>query len=140
MNLPTAPPAFDATTGPRRRDRADLGADIGIGCGLVLLELITLAVIFGLWFLSGFNLDAAKTVTADSLWNYLAATGVVGLLAIAASAVAARARAFVTVVTQAIMAALICIIVFGGYAAQSHQDQKCHDIPSAAGCKMGDPE
>ncbi|MFC0497887.1 DUF6234 family protein [Streptomyces mutabilis] len=85
MNLPAAPPAFDATTGPGPRRRADRGADIGAGCGLVLLELITLVVIFGLWFLSGFNLDPAKSVTTDPLWNYLAAAGGVGLLAVAAA-------------------------------------------------------
>ncbi|MGM9334774.1 DUF6234 family protein [Streptomyces murinus] len=97
MDLPVAPPAFDATTGPRQRSRADLGADIGAGCGLVFLELIALAVIFWLWFLSGFNLDPARTVMT-----------------------------------------LICVIVFGGAAAQSQQDQLCRDIPSATGCKGGD--
>ncbi|MEU5594695.1 DUF6234 family protein [Streptomyces sp. NPDC020298] len=119
MNLPVAPPAFDATTGPHRRHHADRGADIGAGCGLVLLELIALVVIFGLWFLSGFNLDPAKTVHTDSLWGYLAA---------------ARAGAVVTVVSQGIMAALIGVILFGGAAAQSHQDTLCRDIPTASGC------
>lgn len=134
MDLPVAPPAFDATTGPRRHARADRGADFGAGCGLVLLELIALVVIFGLWFLSGFNLDPAKTVRMDSLWGYLAAAGGVGLLAVVAAGIAARAGATATVVSQAVMAALICVIVFGGAAAQSHQDTVCHDMPSAAGC------
>lgn len=61
MNLPIAPPAFDATTGPRRRHRADLGADIGAGCALVVLELLALAVVFGLWFLSGLDLDTGRS-------------------------------------------------------------------------------
>ncbi|ANP51732.1 hypothetical protein J2Z21_009443 [Streptomyces griseochromogenes] len=134
MDLPVAPPAFDATTGPRPRHRADLGADIGAGCGLVFLELITLMSVFGLWFLSGFNLDPAKTVHADSLWGYLVAAGGVGVFAIAASAIAARAGAVVTVVSQGIMATLILLIVFGGATAQSHQDRSCRDMPSAAGC------
>ncbi|MGW2781606.1 DUF6234 family protein [Streptomyces populi] len=134
MNLPIAPPAFDATTGPKQRRRADRGADIGAGCGLVFLELIALAVIFGLWFLSGFNLDPAKTVTSDSLWKYLAAVGGVGLLAIAAAVIAAWAGAVVTVVAQAVMAVLICVLVLSGAAVQSHQDRLCHDMPSAAGC------
>ena len=138
MDLPVAPPAFDATTGPRQRGRADLGADIGAGCGLVFLELIALVVIFWLWFLSGFNLDPGRTVTADSLWGYLAAAGGVGVLAVAAAAIAARAGAAVTVVSQAFMAALICVIVFGGAAAQSHQDRLCRDSPSVTGCKGGD--
>ncbi|MFJ5531294.1 DUF6234 family protein [Streptomyces sp. NPDC093261] len=135
MDLPVAPPAFDATTGPGQSRVADRGADIGAGCGLVLLELIALVVIFGLWYLSGFNLDPGKTVTTDSLWNYLAAAGGVGILAITAAAIAARAGAVVTVVTQAIMAILTCAIIFGGATVQSHQDQLCRDIPSAAGCK-----
>ncbi|MFI9809083.1 DUF6234 family protein [Streptomyces sp. NPDC052301] len=134
MNLPIAPPAFDATTGPQPRHRADRGADIGAGCGLVALELLALVAIFGLWFLSGFELDPTRTVHTDSLWNYLAAAGGVGLLALVAAAIAARAGAVVTVVAQATTAALICVIVGGGATAQSHQDRLCHDMPSAAGC------
>ncbi|MEV0469766.1 hypothetical protein AB0I50_07065, partial [Streptomyces prunicolor] len=44
MDLPVAPPAFDATTGSRQRRRVDRGADIAAGGGLVLLELIALAM------------------------------------------------------------------------------------------------
>ncbi|WKE70827.1 MULTISPECIES: DUF6234 family protein [unclassified Streptomyces] len=138
MDLPVAPPAFDATTGPKQRGRADLGADIGAGCGLVFLELIALAVIFGLWFLSGVNLDPGRIVRTDSLWNYLAAAGGVGVLAVVAAGIGACAGAAVTVVTQAVMAALVCVIVFSGAAAQSHHDQLCRDIPAATGCKGGD--
>ncbi|MEV6840207.1 DUF6234 family protein [Streptomyces sp. NPDC051133] len=135
MNLPIAPPAFDATTGPRSRHRADRGADIGAGCALVLLELIALVVVFGLWALSGFTLDPAGTARTDSLWNYLTAAGGIGLLALVAAAIAARAGAVVTVVAQATMAALICVIVVAGAAAQSHQDRWCRDMPAAAGCE-----
>ncbi|MEU6064668.1 MULTISPECIES: DUF6234 family protein [Streptomyces] len=134
MNLPIAPPAFDATTGPQPRHRADRGSDIGAGCGLVFLELIALGVIFGLWFQSGFNLDPGKTVPFDSLWGYLAAAGGVGVLAVVAVAIAARAGATVTVVTQGIMAALICAILIGGATVQSHQDKLCRDFPAASGC------
>jgi hypothetical protein len=138
MDLPTAPPAFDATDGPGPRRRADRGADIGAGCGLVLLELVALTVVFGLWWLSGFNLDPTRTATADSLWGYLAAAGGVGALAVAAAAIAARAGAVVTVVSQAVVAALVCLLVFGGSAVQAHQDQVCRDMPSASGCRGGD--
>ncbi|MFI1166866.1 DUF6234 family protein [Streptomyces sp. NPDC020801] len=134
MNLPVAPPAFDATDGPEQPRRADRGADIGAGCGLVFLELIALVVIFGLWFLSGFNLDPAKTVEADSLWAYLAGAGAVGALTVVAAAIAARAGAVVTVVGQGVMAALICVLLFGGAAVQSHEDAVCRDTPSAPGC------
>ncbi|MEU1489802.1 DUF6234 family protein [Streptomyces sp. NPDC005776] len=135
MDLPVAPPAFDATTGPKRRRRADRGVDIGAGCGLVFLELVALGVILGLWFLSGFNLDSAKTVTFDSWWNYLAAVGGVGVLALAAAALAGWAGAVVTVVSQVVMATLMCVIVFGGVEVQSHQDQRCRDMPSSVGCQ-----
>ncbi|MEU2539765.1 DUF6234 family protein [Streptomyces iakyrus] len=92
-------------------------------------------VIFGLWFLSGINLDPAKSGTTDQLWNYLTAVGGVGVLAIAAAAAAAWAGAVVTVVSQAVMAVLVCIVVLSGVEVQSHQDQWCRDIPSAVGCE-----
>lgn len=131
MNLPIAPPAFDATTGPRRQDRADLGADIGIGCALAFLEIAALAVVVGLWFLSGFNLDPAKTVRPDSLWGYLAVVGGIGAFAVVATAIAARVRAFVTVVSQTVVALLVSLALFGGYTAQSQEDAHCDTAPSA---------
>jgi steroid 5-alpha reductase family enzyme len=134
MNLPIAPPAFDATTGPRPRHRADRGADIGAGCALVVLELIALAAIFGLWFLSGIDLDTGTTVGVDPLWGCLTAAGAVGLLTVLAAAVAARAGAVVTVVSQGVMATLVCVIVFGGTAAQSHEDAQCRRTPSVREC------
>ncbi|AIJ14627.1 hypothetical protein SLITK23_38740 [Streptomyces lividans] len=134
MDLPVAPPAFDATTGSGRRRRADLGADIGAGCGLVVLELIALVVVLGLWFLSGFNLDPAESAAPDPLWNYVAAVGGVGAFAGVAAAVAARAGAVVTVVGQAVVVGLVCAVVFGGVALQSHQDQRCREMPAATGC------
>ncbi|MGV4981244.1 DUF6234 family protein [Streptomyces sp. NRAIS4] len=140
MNLPVAPPAFDATDDPRQRDRADTGADIGAGCGLVFLELTALAVDFGLWFLSGFNLDPAKTVKTDSLWGYLTAAAGVAAFALVAALIAARARAFVTVVSQLVMAVLITVVVSAGALAQSHDDASraggysCHSLPDAAHC------
>ncbi|MFH7337114.1 DUF6234 family protein [Streptomyces hygroscopicus] len=137
MDLPVAPPAFDATTGPGRRPRADPGADIGAGCGLLLLESLALVVVLGLWFLSGFDLDPAGTPAADPLWKYLVAVGGVGVLAVVAAVVAARAGAVVTVVTQTVMAVLACVVIFGGAAAQSHQDQLCRDRPAASGCGGG---
>ncbi|MFI2200115.1 DUF6234 family protein [Streptomyces sp. NPDC020192] len=141
MNLPVAPPAFDATEGPRQRERADTGADIAAGCGLVFLELVALVAVFGRWLLSGFTLDTAKTVHADSLWGYLTAAGAVGAVALLAALVAARARAMVTVVGQTVMALLVTVIVFTGALAQAHDDasvrgreQTCRSAPSAPGC------
>ncbi|TWV37736.1 hypothetical protein FRZ03_24805 [Streptomyces misionensis] len=135
MDLPVAPPAFDATTGPRAHRRADLGADVGVGCALLLLELIALAGIFWLWFLTGFELDPAETADAAPLWPYLSAVGAVGVVAIVATAIAARAGAVVTVVVQAVVVVLTAVIVFGGATAQSHQDLLCRDTPAAADCR-----
>ncbi|MGW2826763.1 DUF6234 family protein [Streptomyces sp. NPDC001443] len=135
MDLPVDPQALGATTGSGPQRRVDRGADIAAGCGLVLLELIALAVIFGLWFLSGFDLDPEGSVATDPLWGYLVAAGGVGVLAIVAAVIAARVDAVVTVVTQAVMAVLVFMIFLGGGQVQSHQDQLCHDAPSAAGCK-----
>lgn len=118
MNLPVAPPAFDATTGPRRGHRADRGADLGAGCALVALELLALAVVFGLWLLSGIDLDTGRLVEFDRLWGYLTAAGGVGLLAVVAAAIAARAGAVATVVSQGAVAALVCVIVVGGAMAE----------------------
>lgn len=140
MDLPVAPPAFDAT-GPKQYHRADLGADIGAGCGLVFIELIALVAVFGLWLLSGFNLDPAKTVKTASLWGYLAVAGGVGVLSIVAAVIAARAGAIVTVISQGAMATLITLIVFGGAVGQAHEDARvrtggnaCRDAPSAPWC------
>ncbi|MGA4934779.1 DUF6234 family protein [Streptomyces incarnatus] len=46
-------------------------------------------------------------------------------------------RAAVAVGPQAVMAALVCVSVFGGAAARSHRDRLCRDPPSATGCKGG---
>ncbi|MEV5876420.1 DUF6234 family protein [Streptomyces sp. NPDC052101] len=141
MDLPVAPPAFDATSGPQRRDRADTGADIGAGCGLVFLELAVLVADFGLWFLSGFNLDTAKSVKTDSLWGYLTAAAGVGAFALVAALVAARARAIVTVVSQVVMTVVITLVVSAGALAQAHEDgsagnggRSCPAVPAGPHC------
>ncbi|MET9253794.1 DUF6234 family protein [Streptomyces sp. NPDC003717] len=135
MDLPVAPPAFDATSGPRSWRRADRGADVGAGCGLVVLESVALVVIFGLWFRSGFDLDPAETAVTDSLWGYLAAAAGVGVFALVAAAVAAWNGAVATVVRQAVVLTVIGVVLFGGAEVQSHEDQRCRDLPSAAGCQ-----
>ncbi len=135
MNLPVAPPAFDATRGPRRRDRADTGADIGAGCGLVLLELTALVVDFGLWFLSGVTLDPVEIIEADPLWGYLTAAAGVAAFTLVAALVAARARAVVTVVGQLVMAVLITVVICAGVLAQAHDDSAADD--GARSCPTG---
>ncbi|OLZ63008.1 hypothetical protein AV521_40050 [Streptomyces sp. IMTB 2501] len=136
-----APPAFDATNGPRRHDRADTGADIGAGCGLVFLELTVLVADFGIWFLSGVTLDTARTVQADSPWGYLTAAAGVAAFALVAALVAARARAIVTVVSQIVMAVVITLVVSAAALGQAHEDgsagyggHSCHAVPAGSRC------
>ncbi|WP_052869133.1 DUF6234 family protein [Streptomyces niger] len=141
MDLPIAPPAFDATTGPRKRDRANLGVDIAIGSCLLLLEVMAVVVIVGVWYVSGFNLDPEKTVEYDPLWGYLTAIAAVAAVAIVAALIAARAGALVTVFSQATMAVLITLLAAGGAmmeadheAAVSTGANPCRHSPSAPWC------
>ncbi|MFJ3654775.1 DUF6234 family protein [Streptomyces nigra] len=53
------------------------------------------------------------------------------------AAVAARAGAVVTVVSQGVMAVLVCVVVFGGGRLQAHEDQRCRDVASVVGCEGG---
>ncbi|MYX27287.1 hypothetical protein GTY75_11585 [Streptomyces sp. SID8381] len=132
MNLPIAPPAFDTTTEYGRHARADRGADIGAGCCLTLLELIALLAVFWFWFLSVISDGPGKTPETESLWGYPAVViGVVGALAVVAALIAARVRAVVTFVSQSVMAVLVCVVLFGGYTAQSQEDAHCDTAPSA---------
>ncbi|MEU0522189.1 DUF6234 family protein [Streptomyces niveus] len=139
-DLPIAPPAFDSSD-PSVKPPVERGADVGVSCGLVLLELIALAVIVVLWpFLDHFNLDPATNVEPRSLWRYLPALGAVGVLAFAAAVIASRARATVTAVSQGAMAVLIAFAFFAGAALQSHQDEKERPVPAPTGpvgCRSG---
>ncbi|MGW1066229.1 DUF6234 family protein [Streptomyces aureus] len=69
------------------------------------------------------------------MWGYLAVVGAVGVVAVAAAVTAAWVDPVVTVMTQAFMAVLIFMIYMGGGQVRAHQDQFCHDVPSAASCK-----
>ncbi|MFB8348954.1 DUF6234 family protein [Streptomyces niveus] len=139
-HLPIAPPAFDSSD-PSVKPPVGRGTDVGVSCGLVLLELIALAVIVVLWpFLDHFNLDPATNVEPRSLWRYLPALGAVGVLAFAAAVIASRARATVIAVSQGAMAVLIAFAFFAGAALQSHQDEKERPVPAPTGpvgCRSG---
>ncbi|MFF5436153.1 DUF6234 family protein [Streptomyces achromogenes] len=121
MDFPVGTPAWAPTSVPV----ADWGS----------WNWAALVVIFGFWWLSAFNLDQAWTVTADPLWNHLIAAGAVGAVALVAAVIAARVGAVVTVATQGLMAALVCLIVIGGSVAQSHEDQRCRETPTAPRCR-----
>ncbi|TXL89837.1 hypothetical protein EW053_12450 [Streptomyces sp. IB2014 016-6] len=139
-DLPIAPPALDSA-GPSVKPPVQRGADVGVSCGLVLLELIALAVIVVLWpFFDHFDLDPATSVESHSLWRYLPALGAVGVLAFVAAVIASRARATVTAVTQGVMAVLVVFAFFAGAALQSHQDEKERPVPAPTGpvgCRSG---
>lgn len=105
MNLPVAPPAFDATRGPR--GRTGLGTDLGVGAALAALELIALTVTFWVWFVS------APGGPGRTPWGCVAAVGAVGAVAVVAAVVAARARALVTAAGQVVMAVLAGVLAAG---------------------------
>ncbi|MFE3251294.1 DUF6234 family protein [Streptomyces sp. NPDC059209] len=139
-DLPTAPPAFDSSA-PSVKPSVGRGADVGASCGLVLLELIAVAVIVVVWpFLDQFDLDPATDNESPSLWRYLPALGAVGVLAFAAAVIASRARATVTAVSQGAMAVLVVLGFFAGAALQSHEDEKNLPVPAPTGpvgCRSG---
>ncbi|MFH9727617.1 DUF6234 family protein [Streptomyces sp. NPDC017254] len=125
----------------RTGDHADRGADIGAGCGLLVLELALLVVIFGAWLLTGVSLDPAVPGRIDPLSGYLPWAGGVGLLAFGATVIAARAKAVITVISQGFMATLVAVVIAGGMAAQRHEDER--DRPATersdtvVGCRSG---
>lgn len=96
-------------------DHADRGADIGAGCGLLVLELALLVVIFGAWLLTGVSLDPAEQGGTAPLSGYLPWAGGVGLLAFVATVIAARAKAVITVIGQGFMAVLVAVVIAGGW-------------------------
>lgn len=122
-------------------DHADRGADIGAGCGLLVLELALLVVIFGAWLLTGVSLDPAEQGGTAPLSGYLPWAGGVGLLAFVATVIAARAKAVITVIGQGFMAVLVAVVIAGGMAAQRHEDRL--DPPATerpdtvVGCRSG---
>lgn len=136
MDLPPAPVAFDASVTPH----TGRGADVGAALGLLFLEALALLLIFGLWVLSGFNLDPGRTVKADPLSGYLVAAGGVGAVAVVASAIASRSGAVVTVWTQCFIAAIVAAGLFGGMAVQQHEDKLNQPAPvftGEVGCRSG---
>lgn len=136
-DLPSAPPVFDSSVKPP----VERGADVGVSCGLIFLQLIALAVIVVVWpFLDHFDLDPATSVEPASIWRYLPALGAVGVLAFVAAVIASRARATVTAVSQGAMAVLVALAFFAGAALQSHEDEKERPVPAPTGpvgCRSG---
>ncbi|MEI5102372.1 DUF6234 family protein [Streptomyces sp. PmtG] len=119
MNLPAAPPAFDASD----RTRVDTGPDVGAAIGLVLAEVLVVAGIAAAWIATGFTFDTATAAEFDRLGGYLAAAAAVGGFAMLASGAAFRTRAPVTAWSQAVMVVLIAFGVLGGLSCQRHEDE-----------------
>lgn len=139
-DLPIAPPVFDSS-GSSVKPPVQRGADVGVSCGLLVLELVAVAVIVVVWpFFDHFDLDPATSAESPSLWRYLPALGGLGVLAFAGAVIASRARATVTAVSQGAMAVLIVFAFFAGAASQSHQDEKDRPVPAPTGpvgCRSG---
>ncbi|MEU3823653.1 DUF6234 family protein [Streptomyces sp. NPDC030392] len=136
--VPPVPPDPAVPPGPAKADR---GGDIASGCALVLLELVALAAILLAWpFLDHFELDPQAPRETFSLWRYLPAVGVLGALVFLAAALAARARATVTAVSQLVMGVLIAAVLVGGAALQRHEDERSRPVPAPTGftgCRSG---
>ncbi|MEU2182680.1 DUF6234 family protein [Streptomyces thermolilacinus] len=140
-NLPSASPVAPGSAPTPRRARAARGADIAMSCALVLLELVALAAVLLVWpFLDHFELDPQAAREPFTLWDYLPAVAVLGGLVLLAAALAARARATVTVVSQLVMGVLVAGVLFGGVALQRHEDERNSPVPAPTGftgCRSG---
>ncbi|MFD9909190.1 DUF6234 family protein [Streptomyces sp. NPDC059063] len=136
MNLPTAPPAVDASV----RARAGLGADLGAAVGLLVLEGILLAADLGAWFLSGVSLDPEEGFHPDPLGGYLVFAGVVGLLAALAAVVGFRSRAVVATWSQGFAVVVIAVALVGVVSAQRPEERPeapASEWSGQVGCRSG---
>ncbi|OEJ93476.1 DUF6234 family protein [Streptomyces thermolilacinus] len=138
---PSASPVAPDPAPTPRRAKGGRGADIATSCALVVLELVALAAILLVWpFLDHFELDPQASRKPFTLWDYLPAVAVLGGLVLLAAALAARARATVTVVSQLVTGVLIAVVVFGGVALQRHEDERNRPVPAPTGftgCRSG---
>ncbi|GGV45356.1 DUF6234 family protein [Streptomyces spectabilis] len=136
MDLPIAPPAFDASA----RTRADTGPDVGAAVGLLVAEVLVLAGIVAVWIASGLTFDPAADAEFDRLDGYLAASACVGGLALLATVVAIRVRAPVTAWSQGFMVVVIAAAVLAGFSYQRHEDEVRGPAPAwtgQVGCRSG---
>ncbi|QDQ10261.1 DUF6234 family protein [Streptomyces spectabilis] len=136
MDLPIAPPAFDASA----RTRADTGPDVGAAVGLLVAEVLVLAGILAVWVASGLTFDPAADAEFDRLDGCLVAAACVGGLALLATAVAIRVRAPVTAWSQGFMVVVIAVAVLAGFSYQRHEDEVREPAPAwtgQVGCRSG---
>ncbi|MEV0096477.1 DUF6234 family protein [Streptomyces sp. NPDC050738] len=105
-------------------DSPSVGADAASGCLLIFVELLALVVIFILWAVSGWTLDPEANVTADPVWWYLVAVGVLTGLTVLAMILASRRKAKVTGWGQFFMAIGLVLVILAGAAGQVHEDHK----------------
>ncbi|MCE0447289.1 DUF6234 family protein [Streptomyces tricolor] len=135
MNLPTAPPAFDATTGPRTASSCRPGCrrrgGVRAGAPGVRRPGGDLRAVVAVPVSPSIRPRPPRPTRCGATWPPPRESGRSPSWP---PVLAARAGAVVTVTCQAVMAVLVCLVVFGGAAVQSHQDQRCRDLPSASGC------
>ncbi|MET9608947.1 DUF6234 family protein [Streptomyces sp. NPDC006512] len=116
-----------------------LPADIATAFGLILVELLALALLFVVWALSGFDLNPDNPPSTHPVWGYLVGAGVLVVLMARSGLRASRRGAGVTATTQAVMAmGTVTLIVAAAYY-QVREDtppppSPCLTSPSAPWC------
>ncbi|MFD7017341.1 DUF6234 family protein [Streptomyces sp. NPDC059928] len=115
-------------------DRLHRGADAAIGCALVLLELVALAVCVVVWpFIDHFELDPEAPQHPYVFWDYAPAIAVLGAVVVIVGVVAAKGRATITAVSQLVMALLVAAVLAVGSVAQHHEDDRAQSAPAPTG-------
>ncbi|MEV6046892.1 DUF6234 family protein [Streptomyces xanthochromogenes] len=131
-NLPTAPPV-DPLAYWDVPDRLHRGADAAIGCVLMLLELVALAICVVVWpFIDHFELDSQAPQHPWVFWDYAPAIAVLGAVVVVVGVVAVKGRATITAVSQLLIALLVAAVLAVGSVAQLHDDKR-QPAPAPAG-------
>ena len=131
--LPAAPPV-DSAAYWDARDRLHRGADAAIGCALVLLELVALAVCLVVWpVFDHFELDPKAPQLPYIFWDYAPAIATIGAVVVVAGALAAKGRATITAVSQILMGLLVAAVFAVGSAAQQHEDDRTKPASAPTG-------
>ncbi|MEU3503388.1 DUF6234 family protein [Streptomyces hundungensis] len=131
-DLPSAPPVKRADYWDVP-DRLHRGADTAIGCVLVLLELVALAICVVAWpFVDHFELDPQAPYRPYVFWDYAPAIAGVGAVVVVIGVVAAKGRATITALSQLLMALLVGAVLVFGSVEQQHDDGKMRSAPAPA--------
>ncbi|MFG3280711.1 DUF6234 family protein [Streptomyces sp. NPDC048111] len=122
--LPPAPPVKRADHWDVP-DRLHRGADAAIGCVLILLELVALAICVVAWpFVDHFELDPQAPYRPYVFWDYAPAIAGVGAVVVVIGVISVKGRATITALSQLLMALLVAAVLVFGSVAQQHDDER----------------